>query len=130
MGRIVLSLVILVAATFIAFPARRDKPLNAETGITTSSPIEARLAALDQNSTAITAGSDAPYRRILFILAPKCTENRDALAQIAISTREAIQIDQNRTMSTLQLLHVVSRVAPPGLPRRSCRELFDALVRR
>jgi hypothetical protein len=130
-GRVTLSLIMLVVAIFIAFPARRERPLNADTGmITPSSPVEARLAALDQDSTSIINGSDGPYRRILFILAPKCTEDADALAQIAISAREAIEIDHSRTISTLQLLHVVSRAAPSGLPRRSCRELFDAVVRR
>jgi hypothetical protein len=130
LGRIVLAFVILAIAAFIAFPTRRDQPLNVETGITSSSPIEARLAALDQDSTEIITGSDAPYRRILFILAPKCTEDRDVLAQIAISTKETLEIEQERTVTTLQLLHTVSRAAPSGRPRRPCRELFDSVAAR
>jgi hypothetical protein len=61
--------------------------------VTSASPVEQQLAALDQGTPFIRVGSEAPYRLVLDHLAPKCTEARSRISDMAVTARSIIKRD-------------------------------------
>ena len=106
--------------------ARKSGPTIQVTG---TSPIEAKLAALDTRSNTLQSSIVRQYAQLLDHLALKCKENRQQIADF--STKGVELLGKKRvTISHFGFLHSMKEAIPDDVPPGilSCAEVAAALV--
>jgi len=126
-GKAVIALSAVAILGMCIAGARDDAPAGS-VHVTSASTVEQKLAAIDGGSPSLQPGSEVAYRLALDALAPKCTEGRSQLGDMAVKTQQLAEEMGGPRPSTLRLLQDVSESIPPGAPPMPCAELFALLL--
>jgi hypothetical protein len=103
-------------------------PASAGSDATTAdSSIAYKLAFIDCRGCNPSASRVLPYRRVLYLVQPKCRESLTRLADMSVASTRILREDYYIRWTNLQMLRAVNTSIPSGM-RTRCADIFAALV--
>ena len=99
------------------------------TSVTSSSPTEAKLVAIDQGVPVVPTSEVRYYGTLLDKLNSKCPENRTFIGDIAVRGTQLLKSDKGVTLSVKKFLEAMDGAIPPEAANVvKCTEISAALV--
>ena len=109
--------------------ARRQRPSQQTVRITSSSPPEAKLAAIDHDSRTLPAVTIRQYASFLDRLEPRCRQSRTLIADMVVASRDQLRERYRKRTTLLAFLGLaVIMMDESDLKEQDCAETFTLLV--
>ena len=117
----------LLAVLMVALPCLRVEAQNVT--VNSSSPIEAKLAAIDNNTQTLPVSTIRRYARYLDRLELRCKRSRTRIADMVVVGRDNLRKRYNTRITLLKFLELAAvMMDESGLREQNCAETFALLV--
>lgn len=105
--------VLMILVMVVASAACQKAGTKQTVAVTSSSPPEAKLAAIDTDNTEVPPSTVQEYKKLLDDLDQKCTENRAQIGDIAVKGVQLFS-EKKITMTLLKFLESMNGSMPEG----------------